>query len=536
MLTSIRKVQKSLLIVVTIVICVAFAYFYAKSDAGVSGNASLSLEVNGKTYRRADAVKLANSFYVAFADLGQVSMFNFSPLGEFALTLFGQERMDRDRTNYVVNLIVLRQAAEDMGIDATAEEIDQVILELPAFQDPGTGAFSRARYDDYIRTRLGRYSMVETDLRQLIGDYVKFRKLRELLGSGMRPAPWEIDQAYEERYEAFTVDEFFLPDDEVPEPGEPSEEAIQEYFENNEGKPKLRTEPRRGLKFVAFPLPERGEEEAPDEWRPKRLEVAKRFNAVFRAVTDAMEEEGMTIEEALAQQEGLEVQSGGEPFPRSAVPGTLVTEVALTNQLFEMPPEATGRLAAAETQKAIYLFWMDEFVESRPLTLEEAREKIATILKTQEEEGALQAAATERRKELAEKLRAGTEPTAAAEEVGLQHRALEPFTRMEIPDGTDFGTTLRSMVYDLAEKEVSQPRLLPDGALLAWVEKREVPERESEPEDRKMLADSLRAARASQAYTAWFREQRQAAKAKFPLMRNTDGQMVPVSIEQLAGS
>ncbi|MEO0445908.1 MAG: hypothetical protein AAF191_07520, partial [Verrucomicrobiota bacterium] len=63
MLTSIRKVQKGMLIAVTAIICIAFAYLYTEYDTGASmGGGDAALTVWGKSYRGKEALKLANQF------------------------------------------------------------------------------------------------------------------------------------------------------------------------------------------------------------------------------------------------------------------------------------------------------------------------------------------------------------------------------------------------------------------------------------------------------------------------------------------
>ena len=105
MLSQIRHIQKGVLILVTVVIVIAFAFLYSDYD-NRGGSPNTSFMVYGKAYRDKEARVLYNSFDVA----RQLMMY------DFMRTLFGAQRQDSDRTDYVLNLVILREEAKRLGV------------------------------------------------------------------------------------------------------------------------------------------------------------------------------------------------------------------------------------------------------------------------------------------------------------------------------------------------------------------------------------------------------------------------------------
>ena len=106
MLTQIRHIQKDTLIVVTIIIVIAFAFLYSDFDFGGGGRLgtqNCALKVYDRCLRAKEVQKLA-SYYDVARDLG---------MGEFAVSMLGENRMNDDRTNFVRGLTTLRKEARE---------------------------------------------------------------------------------------------------------------------------------------------------------------------------------------------------------------------------------------------------------------------------------------------------------------------------------------------------------------------------------------------------------------------------------------
>ncbi|MEO0446540.1 MAG: hypothetical protein AAF191_10750, partial [Verrucomicrobiota bacterium] len=465
------------------------------------------------------------------SELGFRPPYTVTPVGSFAqqLNMMGKETFDRDRTNFVINLLTLRGAGKQLGVEAGPELVEETIKGMEAFQDPGTGTFQEAAFRDFVEMRLGGLSLTELELREMIADFVQFEKTQKLVASGLIPSEWEVEQEYRQQYEELIAWEVFVKPEESS--GEFTEEQISEYFENN--KQFLLSEEKRAVDYLAFPLPERGEGEEFDEdaWKDARMAEAKNFNRIFKSVGEALDE-GSTIEAALSAADGKEVVSL-EPFSMTELPEQHRDEIEFIGKVFDLDPASDNPLGAAETQKAIYLFWLTKHEKPRELTLEEARDQVTERLKEQSAEEALTRTGDEAREKLVAELSMGGKTfEAAAASAGLEAKALKPFSRFGSPDDSDFASTITQLVRDLKGGELSDPQVLGDGSLLVFLESTTLPPRDSAPEDKQLIADSIRTRMVNQTYNAWFTGEREKAKATLPVVRVGD-ELQTLSIERL---
>jgi parvulin-like peptidyl-prolyl isomerase len=548
MLSAIRKVQKSILVVVTVIICVAFAYFYAKDDAGVAPGANVpgvAVTIDGTPVPGSEAYRLANLFHVAFRDLGIEPPFNMQPLGSFALKLAGEGGamamfgQNIDRSDFVINLLILRAAAKDLGIAATEDQVQKAIEAISLFRN-ASGGFDPAAYQNYVRNGLGRFALHEFEFRELIADFVAYEQIRQLVAAGQAPTAQEVSDAYREQYEEFVAAEVFLPSDRLAGDVQVTEEQIKAQYEQD--KSGLLTEQKRAVRYLEFPVPPKGENEAEDQWQARRNEVANRFREAFRIFRAAMEEQGKTLPQAvesLLSTEGyrdLKVQETA-PFPASAPPAEFSGDTALAERVFLLDEKDANAYDMVASSTAIRIFWLKEPpVAPVPLTLEEARPRLTEKLKAQESEARIRKSADETRAKLAEALGKGQSILEAAKACGVEATVLKPFSRDRVPDDSPRGSQIRSAALGLVPGELSETQVQEGGALLVYLWSRQVPPRETEPEDRKRLEDSLRDAAASQAFNAWFDARRAAAQVKRPLLKGEPGSTgdIPMSIEHFA--
>ena len=402
MLTSIRKVQKETLILVTFVVCVAFAFLYSKYDAGLGGHSGPgeAVTVWGKSYRGTEALKFANQFSLALTDLGFqlpngnaggiaaaalqfIPPYMVRPIGGFARDLFfiGRTDLNEDRTNYVVNLLILRGAAERLGVAAGPELVQKALEQVDIFRDPGSGKFSQALVDRFVEERMGSRSMGEGELKELVGNFVEYQKIGELVSAGLEPTSWEVDREYRHRYEELSAYEVLVKREDASAAPAVTDEEIKKYYEDN--KETLKTPEKRKIGYFVFPLPERKEGETDEQIKPKRIEEARAFTKVYKAVGEAVQS-GKSLEDALKLVENRKPKEAG-PFAESTPPDDLKGESDLLRRVFEASQTEHG-LGNAETQKALYLFWLREVQAPVPQSLEEAKGEIRARLQAQKKD------------------------------------------------------------------------------------------------------------------------------------------------------
>ena len=212
---------------------------------------------------------------------------------------------------------------------------------------------------------------------------------------------------------------------------EPTEEEIKKYF--NDQKDQFKQPERRKVQYVKFGLDDAQQKltgrERMDALKPLADRAAQvldklleqKGKADFAAVAAA---DHLTVQET---PEFEEDQSGG--YPEAAVAGFAQAAFKLSpaNPDSDVPLEVPPR-----NPTAYYDLHLSGVTPERPLTLDEARPKIVTALKTERASAALTAKAEEIRTKIAEALKAGRPFADAAKEAGLPAQDLPPFSLAEM--------------------------------------------------------------------------------------------------------
>src|SRR6202020_334485 len=126
MLETIRKRQRPFLPIITIVVIVAFAWFYNPATMRHSGGPGGAIgKLDGRTITVGDIQKIERSIQLAFT-LGMHDLVE-------DLTTEGRTRDDQS-LSYAWNLLLLRDEAKRLQIVPTADQIRNSEKALPQFQ------------------------------------------------------------------------------------------------------------------------------------------------------------------------------------------------------------------------------------------------------------------------------------------------------------------------------------------------------------------------------------------------------------------
>jgi len=544
MLGYLRQFQRTGLIILTAIICIAFAYLYNRYDTGAEqGTSSVALTIDGQAYHGSEAYRIANLYHVALRDLGIAPPFSIQPLGRFALDMLGDKsgmamfNPNLDRTDFVINLLEFRKAAKRLGVAASEEQIQKAIESISIFHDEA-GKFDGVRYRNYLRNGLSRFALHEFDLRELIADYVNYEKVKELTGSGLGATDWEVNRAYQQRYEVFTAYEILVKAESVAKEIKVTDERILNYY--NENKASFQSEPRRSIRYLMFPIPPKGEKEADDQWQARRNLEGNRFKLAFKMIREAIEENGKSLSDAVATVLGtdafkqMKIAETGT-FTAGAPPKELEGGSQFVDRIFALDENDPNAFDTVATDTGIYLYWLKEPpVAPVQLTLEQARADVSKRLEAQDKDAKLTEAAAKLRKQMNDLLAQRKSISEAAKAAGVDAKQLKPFDRNQSPEGTSQAGAVKTAVLDLVPGQLSEPTIQPDGALIVYLAARSVPKRDTEPEDRKVLADELKSSAASRGFDSWFQARRAEFNVKRPVVKDRDGNTVPMSIENFA--
>jgi parvulin-like peptidyl-prolyl isomerase len=125
-------------------------HLYAENYIEYSINTYLDFYIQAYNYTREEAIQLLRSN--AISELSQNT-------DNIADTITGQV------ADYIINAELLRQGAEDLGIEVTSEEIDEDLEELKQF------SWIQDRLDDKVFRRVYRDSIGDTLLKEKVGEH-----------------------------------------------------------------------------------------------------------------------------------------------------------------------------------------------------------------------------------------------------------------------------------------------------------------------------------------------------------------------------
>lgn len=505
MLTQIRHIQKGTLIVVTVLIVISFAFLYSDFDfvRGTVGKQDCVVKVYDRCYRQKEARTLASHFDVAL-ELGMY---------DFAMVLFGENRQDRDPTDFVISLVILRKEAEKMGIRPTAAEIKEAIPQLPLFQQPWVNAA-------YVQNNiLGPNGFTDGDLANLVKDYLCFQKLRSLIGAGLEAVPSEVARLYTKSNQRYTASLVRFDRSEFTKEIQITDEEISAHYEEN--KAGLNSEAKRGFDYVKF-IPKPEVEGATNEEKAKANLIFA--NAVNRAYADLAATDGADFaavaERYVGEKAEFTMEQGKlDPFSPAEPVEMLENEAAILKSLFS-PVQQIGEVTVPlQTEGgAYYVFHYGTFVEPVPLTLEEATPAIREVLTARKSDRAVSDAASAALAKLNEAVEAGEPFTDAAKSLGLEPEALPNFSENEPPADRDDAGLIVEAVSGLAEKEISAVMERPGGLgrLLVYVDKIEIYKDEEADSKKNSLAAAVENQLDRTLFTSWFNQRRLASGSQRP--------------------
>jgi len=506
MLTQIRRIQKGLLIVVTILIVIAFAFLYSEFDfvQGTLGRQQCAVKVYDRCYREKEFRKLASNYEVAIR-LG---------MGDFASVLFGENRRDADVTDFVMSLVILRTEADRLGIQPSADEIREATPRLPIFQQqPWVDA---AHVQNNI---LGPSGFTDGDLARLVKDYLAFQKLRDLIGTGAVGIPSEAERLYTRRNQRYIASVAYFDREDHIDGIAISDEDIADYYERN--REDLNSSAKRGFDFITF-IPKALPEDATNE----QVAVASRdfLNAVNRTYAALADDDAEFLETAKryeGEQEHFATVFGTlEPFSPDA-PDELVGDdpTALGEMFSDALPLGSVTIPVPAEGEGYHVFHYRESVDPEPLSLEEATPAIRDALLAQRSNRQVNDAASEARAAVQEALAAGQSLAEAAEAAGVEFVALPNYSAMEPPAETPNPSLIVSTSFDLGENELSPVVERPDGKgfLVLHVERIEIYEDEEKDAALESIASAVGFDLKRTLFTAWLNRRRFESGAERPI-------------------
>lgn len=457
MITVIRKNQQTLLIIISVLVIIAFVWLYDRTDLDKIGADRVG-EIYDRTVTLTDVDRAQRMFSLA-QELG---------LFDLLVTLTGGAGATQDGMigEFLINRIILQHEAGVLGIVVTDDEIEELIQSLPAFQS--NGRFDPMLFAAFMQEGLAPRGFTERAMEEIVADQIRLDHLRNLVEATVPMPDSEIESLYRQSHQEIRLALIEIAGDRLDVEPEITDEMIETYYEENRGN--LTTAERRQVAYVVLSL---DEEEKALEGR-ERVAALQRIANQANDFTVAMLEEEASFQ-ATAERFGVEVKATGlfsqeEPDPEiSGVRGFSATAFSLSPNDPDSDP--------LRVDDSFYILRLLEVEPPRPLELEEARDRIAAILR---EEALQEYAVTEgeaTRQAILDELPEGRSLREVVQ--GRGHRLLEPppFSFAEGGEAVPHLSRIADRLMELPEGGLSPLIRTPEGALLVYVRSR------SEPDD-----------------------------------------------------
>jgi hypothetical protein len=503
MFTWMRTHQRKLMLVITILTIIAFAFLYDYTDrnSGAGGRTQIA-QVYGRDLTVEDFRRENRKFELAL-ELG---------LSEYASLLSAGD--SQSEISFVINRLVIDHEGRSLGIDPDDAEIVQGIAALPSFQTGGQ--FDKKKYDLFVSTVLGPKGFTEREIQDLVRSSIIMNRIKNTIEAA--PAVAEAEVNYVSRmFQPVSGVAVLFELAEFTKQVKVSDAEIEATFKGSPQRfvtPELRT-----VRYVRFPIPadvQKLEGKAKIDAQQKLANTAQTFflRAGAAGFEKAAQEAKMKVETTLPFD-----ATGGLPSLKALGNSG---NVNVSGPIDIIAPAAF--VLTKEKPISRVLVGQDEFVvaelgevtPSRPMTLAEARPEITTELTDAAAKAALQKAAAAAVAKLRDAAKSGQSAAQAATAAGLKS---QPFTNVSITDDAAAMDQRRYVQDALVVNEREITGLRDDGKggnYVVWLEKRGPADPKKMEENRKEIVEGITAQRKRVLWMEWLSSAQKEAGIVFP--------------------
>src|SRR6266513_3554730 len=465
MIKILRKHRNWLMIVIAI-LALPFCLYFVKSDTSQIHSDEVA-KIYGRSFTRTDAQRYGRYYQL-------VTLLGLSDLLDGLAP--GPATDNRKGNAFVVNLIVLRHEAERLGIQPSDSEIVEAVRKFPEFQ--GASGFDAAKYDGVERVILPSLGFTDEQLREIAREQLCLKRIKGVVTSGVSFPESESKSNYEQLYGRNFVSVVRIRSGDFLKAISVSDDDVKKYYEAH--KTELNTEEKRKVEFVRLALSE----------EQKKLKDKERIDALQKLAdrandfSQALLEKGADFHQVAAKLQ-MPVETTGE-FTASAPDPKLKADPQLNQAAFKLTPQEPNSdpLQSADGFAILHLVGV---VQARPLTLDEAKQKIVDQIKNERGREMATAKGRQAVETLRNGLKAGQPLQFTLEQAGgLKAEKLEPFTVADEADAKNSAEKpkdqpaelmmIKNVAAQLQPGEVSDFVPWIDGGLIVLMDKREPPD------------------------------------------------------------
>jgi parvulin-like peptidyl-prolyl isomerase len=412
MITILRKHHRWLMIVIAI-LALPFVFYFAQTpDFGAQRQTDLG-RIYDRTVTQVEFTRNARLMTLAHS-LGL-------SLGNDLMTANVASENEM-YVEFTWNRLILLHEAEQLGIRPNSSEITAFVKTLPRFRSEA--GFDINKYTEFTKGMLPSLGLNEAQIEEIVSDQLSLNRVKELLGTGVQVWESESVENYEKAYGKMDVAVVRLREEDFQKDIKITDEDITKYYEAQ--KAQLKSEEKRRVEFVTFTLTEAEKKLTGKERMDPLQKVADRANDFAQALL----EEGANFGE-IASRLQSPVATTGE-FTAAAPDPQLAANPQLTQHSFQLTQQAPFS-DPIQGPDGFYILHLLGITEAHPLSLEEAKPKIAETLKSERLRELISNKGAEVARQIREALKSGTPLEKTVEQSGLKLERMPPFSVVETP-------------------------------------------------------------------------------------------------------
>jgi peptidyl-prolyl cis-trans isomerase D len=413
MLNTFRKRQRTLLIIITAVVIVAFAWWYNPGKTHSFGQQNLVGKINGRGVTLEELQKVYREIQIAaqLAQFGQLDWQNF------VYSLGGRDAGQNAAEARAWNLLVIRDAAKRLLVEPNEKLIAATEKALPILQRDGK--FDPAAYQQII-SLFGSQGLSAADFDQLVGDTIRVRNISELVATAPVPSQLVLD-LYERLNEKLHLGLIRFPEKDFSKDVQVSDNEIKTYYDAH--KAGLLSPEKRKVEFVLFSLTD----------EQKKLDEAAKQSALKKLADDVENFIGPLRDHPdqfnqRAAQQGVKIQTTGL-FTSEAPDPLFKSEPALAEQteLLTLKDPMSDVIENAD-HSGFYVLHIAEFEPKRQLAFEEAKGQVTDTLRADKVRAAIEAKGRAVRDQLIAAMKGGATYDQSAAKAGVKPEKPDPFS------------------------------------------------------------------------------------------------------------
>src|SRR5215468_7393893 len=411
MMKLLRKHRHWLMIVIAILAIPFIFYFVQRPDYGAM-RADKFARIYDRNVSMLEAQQMVRLLTLAQA-LG---------MSDFVQALTAGAGMNQNQTavQFIVNLLVLRHEAAQLGIRPGYSEIAEVVRTLPAFQ--GYSGFDMKKFSDFAQNALAPMGLSEEHIEQLVRDQLSLDQIKKLLAAGVTVPKGELDENFQRGHDTLFVTVIRFQSADFAKDITVSDEDIKKYYDAH--KAELKSDEKRKVEFVSLALSDEEKKLTGKE----RIEALQKLSDRATDFTQALLEKGADFRQ-VAEKFHLPVHETGE-FTKAEPDPQLNVDPALGAAAFKLSTQEPNS-DPVQVADGFYILRLLGITEPRPLTLEEAKPKIVDTIKKSKAKELMSTKGAEIMQQLREAKQSGQPLEAAIQKAGAKAERVAPFSLIE---------------------------------------------------------------------------------------------------------